>query len=196
LENKDLLKHPIQHLDLYSVDGPDQLLRGFEKTSSESRNPAKSRTVSQGMLKDETANVFLGVAGAFVPGGMPKNSILRAAYEEGVPVYVNQDVDSYEIAQIKLKTRTAGKISVGGGVPKNHIQQPELLLDTMSYKNTDGRKYAIQTTINDPKWGGLIGCTLKKAQSWGELAKDAQIAAVYRQRHRIAAHCGRVFTIQ
>lgn len=58
-----------------------------------------------------------------------------------------------------------------------------------------GHGCAVQE-ITNPKWGGLSGCISKKAQSWGNIAKDALVAAVYRQRHRIAARCGNVFAIQ
>ncbi len=307
LKKKDLLKFPIKHLDLTGIDGLDQLLRGFEATSFQSRNLAKSRIVLENMEKDETTTIFLGIAGAIVPGGLRKvirdmikthmvdvlvstganlthdfiesigfhhyvgsshvddkiledekidriydtyvdnqdfetaeltiskyaselepgiyssreflaylgsriedpDSILRVAYEEGVPVYcpalcdsaigiglthlyaqgdsnghgkrifIDQIRDNYEIAQIKLKSETTGAIYVGGGVPKNYIQQLEPLLDTMGYREVDGHKYAVQITTDDPKWGGLSGCTFEEAQSWGKITKDAQMATVY-----------------
>lgn len=181
MENKDLLKHPIQHLDLYSIDGLDQLLRGFEAAFFQGRNLAKPRIVLENMQKDEGTTIFLSIAGAVVPGGLRKlarDTIMNHRVDE--PVSVGSNL-VYGTAQKKLKPKNTRAVCVGGDVSKNHIQQLEPLLDTMGYGEGGGHKHAVRITTGDPKWGGLNGCT---------------IAAVYRQLHRIAAHCGRVYTIQ
>lgn len=43
----------------------------------------------------------------------------------------------------------------------------------------DGHSYAIQLSVDPPHWGGLSGCTLEEAQSWGKVAKKAKKVTVY-----------------
>jgi len=94
------------------------------------------------------------------------------------PITIDPIRDNWEIAQIKLKSKSTGVVYVGGGTPKNYIQQTEVMLEVMGFETT-GHKYAIQITTDDPKWGGLSGCTFEEAQSWGKITKDAKIAAAY-----------------
>ena len=84
------------------------------------------------------------------------------------------------------KTKDTAVIYVGGGVPKDFTQ---LLAISISPKTMDeeipGRKgnrrksiqeyyyphkYAIQITTDSPQWGGLSGCTLEEAKSWGKVS--------------------------
>ena len=135
-----------------------------------------------------------------------ERSILRAAAQWGVPVFVpalsdssigigltflhmrkraspnrliiDQIRDSYEIAQLKKKASATGAIYVGGGVPKNYIQQLGPVNELLFQKES-GHRYAFQITTDDPKWGGLSGCTFEEAKSWGKIEKESSYAAVY-----------------
>jgi len=135
-----------------------------------------------------------------------RDSILATASRCGVPVYcpaindsgigiglthfyaqvrgherlfsVSQIRDNYEIMQIKQKAATTGAVYLGGGVPKNYIQQIAPMLEMLEIE-TWGHKYAIQITTDDPKWGGLSGSTLSESVSWGKLTHGAQMATVY-----------------
>jgi deoxyhypusine synthase len=80
--------------------------------------------------------------------------------------------DAYEIAQIKFKSKKTAIIYLGGGVPKNYIQQTEVISEVLGH-DAGGHNYAIQLTMDMPVWGALSGCTFKEAQSWGKIAKDA-----------------------
>ncbi|HET6403354.1 MAG TPA: deoxyhypusine synthase family protein [Candidatus Thermoplasmatota archaeon] len=80
--------------------------------------------------------------------------------------------DAYEVAQIKYKSQKTGIIYLGGGVPKNYIQQTEVIAEVLGH-DAGGHQYAIQLTQDSPDWGALSGCTFKEAQSWGKIAKDA-----------------------
>jgi deoxyhypusine synthase len=71
-----------------------------------------------------------------------------------------------------------GVIYVAGGTPKNFIQQAEVTAPLIGY-NVDGHSYAIQLSVDPPHWGGLSGCTLEEAQSWGKVAKKARKVTVY-----------------
>jgi deoxyhypusine synthase len=89
--------------------------------------------------------------------------------------------DVYEIAQIMEKSEKTGVIYVGGGTPKNYIQQLEIVLDALGviHGNRRGHNYAIQITTDDPKWGGLSGCTFEESQSWGKISIDSLRATCY-----------------
>ncbi len=133
-------------------------------------------------------------------------SILKTASRRGIPVFVpaladssigigltflhakrkiasngliiDQIRDSYEIAQLKRKASVTGAIYVGGGVPKNYIQQLGPVNELL-FQRESSHRYALQITTDDPKWGGLSGCTFEEAKSWGKIGKSSSYAAVY-----------------
>ncbi len=135
-----------------------------------------------------------------------KHSILKTASQWGVPVFVpalcdssigigltflhakkeissdgliiDQIRDSFEIAQLKQSASVTGAIYVGGGVPKNYIQQLGPVSELL-FRRESGHRYAFQITTDDPKWGGLSGCTFEEAKSWGKIEKGSSYAAVY-----------------
>lgn len=94
------------------------------------------------------------------------------------PITINLIKDNWEITQIKLKSEKTGVIYIGGGVPKNYIQQTAVIGEVLGYK-PKGHDYAFQITTDAPHWGGLSGCTLEEAQSWGKIAKNAKKAVAY-----------------
>ena len=91
---------------------------------------------------------------------------------------IDQIRDSYEIAQLKKMALVTGAIYIGGGVPKNYIQQLGPVSELLFHKES-GHQYALQITTDDPKWGGLSGCTFEEAKSWGKISKGSAYAAVY-----------------
>jgi len=303
-KKKFLLSKRIKHIDLTKNRKINYIMNSFSNTSFQSRNLGKCFSVFKSMLSDKKAIIFLGVAGALVPGGMRKVirdmialnmidvlvitganlthdflesqghhhyigtaeigdselrelridriydtfiddkafhnsdsffirfpkilqkrrystreffeelgkriddpfSIIRTAYREGVPIFcptlhdsgigiglsvyqARQGTDSgftidllkdnYEIMQVVKLARSTGAFYVGGGVPKNYIQQIEPVLEVFGYYGFAGHKYAIQVTTDDPKWGGLSGCTFEEAKSWGKISHSATSATVY-----------------
>ena len=83
-----------------------------------------------------------------------------------------------EISQITEKSSQTGVIFVGGGVPKNFIQQTKVIAELCgNYKG--GQNYAIQHTTDTPHFGGLSGCTFSEAVSWGKISKDARATQVF-----------------
>jgi deoxyhypusine synthase len=133
-------------------------------------------------------------------------SILHTASQYGVPIFVpalsdssigigltflhaqkkvtseglviDQIRDSFEIAQLKKMSPVTGAIYIGGGVPKNYIQQLGPVSELL-FREKRGHRYAFQVTTDDPKWGGLSGCTFEEAKSWGKIEKESVYAAVY-----------------
>lgn len=85
--------------------------------------------------------------------------------------------DVYETAYL-TSLKKSGVIYIGGGVPKNFIQQTEVTAPYIGFK-TYGHSYAIQFTMDSPQWGGLSGCTFSEAQSWGKIALDAKMITCY-----------------
>ena len=57
---------------------------------------------------------------------------------------------------------------IGGGVPKNFVQDTVVAADIIG-ENSPMHKYAIQLTIADERDGALSGSTLKEANSWGKV---------------------------
>jgi deoxyhypusine synthase len=126
---------------------------------------------------------------------MDKNSILRAAVDNEVPVFCpaladssiglqswvfgykrDLQVDTFkdirQIMDICYKARRAGALFIGGGVPKNFIMQSMLLIPK-------GLDFAIQLTMDTPETGGLSGATLDEAKSWGKIGEYAETVTVY-----------------
>ncbi len=121
-----------------------------------------------------------------------KNSILCAAFESKVPVFLPAirdsefgfihwlhssqrnvkailNVDAFkevpEICGICSQSPRNGMIVLGGGVPRNTVQSSVLA-------SKKGLDYAVVITMDRPETGGLSGSTLQETISWGKM-KDA-----------------------
>ncbi len=86
--------------------------------------------------------------------------------------------DNWELTQIKIRSDKTAVIYIGGGVPKNYIQQTEVICETLGY-DKGGHHYAVQITQDAPQWGGLSGCTFEEAQSWGKINRNATKSVAY-----------------
>ncbi|MFQ6086995.1 MAG: deoxyhypusine synthase family protein [Candidatus Bathyarchaeia archaeon] len=120
-------------------------------------------------------------------------SIVRAAYEANVPIFLpamrdsefayinivhtrrNKKgkallVDSFkeasEMVAVAQNSERLGMIVIGGGVPRNAVQHAALMADK-------GLDYAVIITTDRPEYGGLSGSTLEETISWGKLKKKA-----------------------
>lgn len=82
--------------------------------------------------------------------------------------------DVLEITNVVADSKATGVIYFGGGTPKNYTQQTEVVAVLMD-KSKTGHRYGVQVVTDAPHWGGLSGCTLAESQSWGKLAKGAQM---------------------
>ena len=106
-------------------------------------------------------------------------SLYYSRHRQGKRFMIDFSRDNYEIMQICQKAKVTGMVILGGGVPKNYIQQIEPMLWVNGHNQKNGHRYAIQITTADPKWGGLSGCTFSEAKSWGKIEKEANTATVY-----------------
>lgn len=86
--------------------------------------------------------------------------------------------DNWELTQIKGKSPKTGIIYIGGGTPKNYINDVEVIAEETGF-DVAGHEYAFQITTDAPHWGGLSGSTLEEAQSWGKIHAEAKKATVY-----------------
>ncbi|MBI2079123.1 deoxyhypusine synthase family protein [Candidatus Micrarchaeota archaeon] len=87
--------------------------------------------------------------------------------------------DNYEVLQIVDKSKKTGAIYVGGGTPKNWINDAVVMASYVRKREIDGHFYIFQITTDVPHWGGLSGSTLKEAQSWGKIYKKATKQMVF-----------------
>ena len=83
-----------------------------------------------------------------------------------------------EITEIKLRSKQSGLLMVGGGVPKNFIQDTVVCAELLG-KKVDMHKYAIQITVADTRDGACSSSTLKEASSWGkvDITKEQMVFA-------------------
>ncbi|OPX75488.1 MAG: putative deoxyhypusine synthase [Methanoregulaceae archaeon PtaB.Bin152] len=89
------------------------------------------------------------------------------ARRRGVEIDIDQIADTDEVTSIVEEAKKTGVVYVGGGVPKNFIQQTQVI-GSIHEKDLGGHDYAIQFTADSPHWGGLSGCTFEEAISWGK----------------------------
>jgi len=94
------------------------------------------------------------------------------------PLLFDVIADVVETAHIVATAPSTGVIYIGGGTPKNFIQQTQIGALHFFQRDIGGHKYAIQITMDQPQWGGLSGCTFEEAQSWRKIAADAKMVTV------------------
>lgn len=141
----------------------------------------------------ETIKEFLWKIGEKISD---ENSILRKCYLEKIPIFcpgiadcgiglmiwgryaqggekLGIDVfsDLEEIIDIAWASKKNGVIYVGGGLPKNFIQQ--------SLQFSKGADYGVQITTDRVEPGGSSGAQLKEGISWGKMKGKANFVDVF-----------------
>lgn len=79
--------------------------------------------------------------------------------------------DMKEIISISWDSKKNGVLYIGGGLPKNFIQQ--------SMQFSKGASYGVQISTNMPQFGGSSGAELKEGISWGKMNEKAKFIDVY-----------------
>jgi len=126
--------------------------------------------------------------------GKKKDSLVQRAYENDVPIFcpafsdssagfglvlhqhtrpeahvsIDSVKDFRELTRIKINAPTSGLVIIGGGVPKNFIQDTVICAEVLGEK-VPMHKYAIQITVADARDGACSGSTLREASSWGKV---------------------------
>ncbi|NOZ76775.1 MAG: deoxyhypusine synthase [Euryarchaeota archaeon] len=103
---------------------------------------------------------------------------LVLARRKGRRVVVSHIKDVDEITGMVEKSTKTGVIYVGGGVPKNFVQQTEVITSILG-TDKGGHEYAIQFTTDAPHWGGLTGCSFEEGVSWGKISKKGRKVQVF-----------------
>src|SRR5919201_3057862 len=144
-----------------------------------------------------TTREFLHLLGGHLWKTTGRDGILTAAYRASVPIFCPAIADSsigMGLSQARQKRPGAGQIDIigdivesanlvirrprtasvvlGGGTPKNFINQASVQAEFYSPEVT-GHRYALQIVTDVPNFGGASGSSLEEAQSWGKLAADA-----------------------
>jgi deoxyhypusine synthase len=65
-------------------------------------------------------------------------------------------------------------LEVGGGVPKNFLQQTGPMISQIIGMECPGENYVIQVTVDRPDVGGLSGATINEGKSWGKIPKAGE----------------------
>ena len=145
--------------------------------------------------KAYTSREFIKEIGKYLKkNSKKKNSLIELAYDHNVPIFCPAFTDSSagfglvmhqeqnpsnhitidsikefrELTEIKLKSKTSGLLMIGGGVPKNFVQDTVVCAELLG-KKVDMHKYAIQITVADTRDGACSSSTLKEASSWGKV---------------------------
>lgn len=151
-----------------------------------------------------TTREFFYLWGEYLNSVKKQDGILTSCYEANVPIYCPSIADSSygialaerfkrggrvvffdvigdveETALLAAEAPQTGVVYLGGGVPKNFIQQAEVTAIIHLGFDSPGHRYAIQVTTDAPHWGGLSGCTFDEAESWGKIAEEAETVTCY-----------------
>jgi deoxyhypusine synthase len=152
-----------------------------------------------------TSREFIKEIGKYLKtNSKKKGSLIETAYDCNVPIFCPAFTDSSagfglvmhqeknpkkfltidsirefrELTEIKIKSKSSGLLMVGGGVPKNFVQDTVVCAELLG-KEVDMHKYAIQITVADTRDGACSSSTLKEASSWGkvDVSKEQMVFA-------------------
>jgi deoxyhypusine synthase len=150
-----------------------------------------------------TTREYLYRLGEYLWNETGGDGILTAAYRANVPIFCPAIADSsigMGISQARDRDASAGQVDViadimesanlvirrprtasvvlGGGTPKNFINQASVQAEFYDDR-VGGHRYALQIVTDVPHFGGASGASLEEAQSWGKLAADAERVTVH-----------------
>ena len=145
--------------------------------------------------RNYTSREFIHEMGKYLKkNSIKKDSLIETAFDHNVPIFcpaftdssagfglvIHQEknpkkhitIDSIrefrELTEIKIKSKSSGLFMVGGGVPKNFIQDTVICAELLG-KEVEMHKYAVQITVADSRDGACSSSTLKEASSWGKV---------------------------
>ncbi len=152
-----------------------------------------------------TSREFIDEIGKYLKSNSKKKeSLIEVAYDNNVPIFCPAFTDSSagfglvmhqeknpnkhvtidsirefrELTEIKIRSKESGLFMIGGGVPKNFIQDTVICAELLG-KEVDMHKYAVQITVADTRDGACSSSTLKEASSWGkvDISKEQMVFA-------------------
>jgi deoxyhypusine synthase len=102
----------------------------------------------------------------------------QARMADGTKGHLDVIGDIAESANLVIRHPETASIVLGGGTPKNFINQASVQAD-FYHPGISGHRYALQIVTDFPHFGGASGSTLDEAQSWGKLSADADYVTVH-----------------
>ena len=194
-DDKELRKNYIDRI--YDTYIDEDELQMCDKTIEEIANSLEARSY--------TSREFIHEIGKYLKSNAKKkSSLIETAYDNEVPIFCPAFTDSSagfglvmhqernpkkhltidsirefrELTEIKIRSKDSGLFMIGGGVPKNFIQDTVICAELLG-KEVDMHKYAIQITVADSRDGACSSSTLKEASSWGkvDVAKEQMVFA-------------------
>lgn len=156
-----------------------------------------TRIIADGLApRAYSSREFIRAIGAYLETQHPEaESIILECYRREVPIFVpafsdcsagfglvahqmarpasHVSIDSVkdfrELTAIKVWAGATGLLMIGGGVPKNFVQDIVVSAEFLGYA-APMHQYAVQLTVADERDGALSGSTLKEANSWGKVS--------------------------
>src|SRR5262249_27523396 len=149
-----------------------------------------------------TTREFLHLLGARLWETTGRDGILTAAFRANVPIfcpaiadasigmglsqarqstpgagYIDIIGDIVESANVIIQRPRTASVVLGGGTPKNFINQASVQAEFYS-DEVEGHQYALQIVTDVPHFGGASGSSLEEAQSWGKLSTESDKVSV------------------
>jgi deoxyhypusine synthase len=149
-----------------------------------------------------TTREFLHLLGGHLWKTTGRDGILTAAFRAKVPIfcpaiadssigmglsqarqtkpgtgYIDTIGDIVESANLVIRRPRTASVVLGGGTPKNFINQASVQAEFYC-DEVGGHRYALQIVTDVPHFGGASGSSLEEAQSWGKLATDSAKVSV------------------
>lgn len=100
---------------------------------------------------------------------------------KGFPVNLSAQKDIFDSAAIAFSSRQTGFIQLGGGGPKNFIQQTGPTIGQILKIKFQGAGRGLQISTAIEKEGSLSGCTFSESVTWGKYreATDEKLVQIW-----------------
>jgi deoxyhypusine synthase len=102
----------------------------------------------------------------------------QARHRDPSAGHVDVVQDIIESANLVIRHPRTASIVLGGGTPKNFINQASVQAEYFDDR-VGGHRHALQIVTDVPHYGGASGSSLEEAHSWGKLAHDAKHVTVH-----------------
>lgn len=186
MDDKTLRAHYVDRI--YDTYIDEEELQICDKTIFELANALPARPLSsRAFIREMGRHLSLGHA-------KKQNSLVELAYKHDVPVFcpaftdssagfglvlhqvknpnnylsIDSIADFRELTELKINAGSTGLLMIGGGVPKNFVQDTVVCAEILG-EDVEMHKYAVQITVADSRDGACSSSTLKEACSWGKV---------------------------
>ncbi len=97
------------------------------------------------------------------------------------PIVIDLERDSKKLIELVTGTKRFGIFSIGGGVPRNNVQNVAPLIEIINERlgpTFPERRfsYGVRICPDKPHFGHLSGCTYSENESWRKAARDGVYA--------------------